>query len=119
MDKVKLVEGLMLKTELPVFGVGDTVKVLVRIPEGDKVRMHPFEGTVIEKRGEGVSMTFTVRKVTYGEGVERTFPMHAPTIESIEVLKKGKVKRARLYYLRDKVGKATKIEERKEPGKSQ
>ncbi|HAJ56960.1 MAG TPA: 50S ribosomal protein L19 [Candidatus Omnitrophica bacterium] len=114
MDKVKLVEGLMLKRELPLFGVGDTVKVLVKIPEGDKVRMHPFEGTVIEKRGEGISMTFTVRKVTYGEGVERTFPLHAPTIESIEILKRGKVKRARLYYLRDKVGKAAKIEERKE-----
>ncbi|MBI5873904.1 MAG: 50S ribosomal protein L19 [Candidatus Omnitrophica bacterium] len=113
MDKIKLVEGLMLKKELPVFGVGDTVKVLVKIPEGDKVRIHPFEGTVIEKRGEGVSSTFTVRKVTYGEGVERTFPMHAPSIDSIEVMKKGKVKRARLYYLRGRIGRATKIEERK------
>jgi large subunit ribosomal protein L19 len=113
MDKIKLVEGLMLKKELPVFGVGDTVKVLVKIPEGDKVRIHPFEGTVIEKRGEGVSSTFTVRKVTYGEGVERTFPMHAPSIDSIEVMKKGKVKRARLYYLRNRIGRAAKIEERK------
>lgn len=113
MDKVKLVEGLFLKKDIPVFGVGDTVKVLVKIPEGDKVRIHPFEGTVIERRGEGISATFTVRKITYGEGVERTFPVHAPTIETIEVLKKGKVKRARLYYLRNRVGRAAKIEEDK------
>jgi large subunit ribosomal protein L19 len=113
MDKIKLVEGLLLKTNIPQFGVGDTVKVLVKIPEGDKFRIHPFEGTVIEKRGEGISSTFTVRKVSYGEGVERTFPFHTPMIESIEVTKKGKVKRARLYYLRNRVGKATKIEESK------
>ncbi len=113
MDKIKLVEGFFLKKELPAFSVGDTVKVLIKIPEGDKVRIHPFEGTVIEKRGQGMSATFTVRKVSYGEGVERTFPVHSPSIESIEVLKKGKVKKARLYYLRKKIGKATKIEEKK------
>jgi large subunit ribosomal protein L19 len=113
MDKIKLIEGLLLKTNLPQFGVGDTVKVLVKIPEGDKFRIHPFEGTVIEKRGEGISSTFTVRKVSYGEGVERTFPFHTPMIESSEVTKKGKVKRARLYYLRGRVGKAAKIEEEK------
>jgi len=113
MDKMKLVESLLIKKDLPLFGVGDTIKVLVKIPEGDKVRIHPFEGMVIEKRGEGASMTFTVRKVSYGEGVERTFPIHSPNIEAIEVLKKGKVKRARLYYLRSRVGKAAKIEERK------
>ncbi len=117
MDKIKLVEGLMLKQDLPVFGVGDTVKVLVKIPEGDKVRIHPFEGMVIEKRGQGISSTFTVRKVSYGEGVERTFPLHTPSIDSIKVLKRGKVKRARLYYLRDRVGKAAKIEEIHETGK--
>jgi len=116
MDKIKLVEGLLLRKDLPVFGVGDTVKVLVKIPEGDKVRIHPFEGMVIETRGEGISATFTVRKVSYGEGVERVFPFHSPGIDSIEVLKKGKVKRARLYYLRNRIGKGTKIEERKTPG---
>jgi len=116
MDKIKLIEGLLLRKDLPVFGVGDTVKVLVKIPEGDKVRIHPFEGTVIETRGDGISATFTVRKVSYGEGVERVFPFHSPGIDSIEILKRGKVKRARLYYLRDRIGKGTKIEERKAPG---
>ncbi|MFH0877824.1 MAG: 50S ribosomal protein L19 [Candidatus Omnitrophota bacterium] len=113
MDKIKLVEGLLLKKDMPGFGVGDTVKVLVKIPEADKIRLHPFEGTVIEKRGIGISSSFTVRKVSYGEGVERTFPVHSPSIESIEVLRKGKVKRAKLYYLRNRTGKAAKIEEDK------
>ena len=113
MDKIKLVESFFLKKTMPSFAVGDTVKVLVKILEGDKVRMHPFEGVVIEKRGEGASSSFTVRKVSYGEGVERTFPLYSPNIENLEVLKKGKVKRARLYYLRKKIGKATKIEEEK------
>ncbi len=113
MDKIKLVEGLLLKTNIPQFSVGDTVRVLVKIPEGDKFRIHPFEGTVIERRGEGISATFTVRKVSYGEGVERTFPFHTPMIEAIEVAKKGKVKRARLYYLRNRIGRGTKIEEQK------
>ncbi len=103
----------MFRKDLPVFGVGDTIKVLVKIPEGDKVRIHPFEGVVIETRGEGISATFTVRKVSYGEGVERVFPFHSPGIDSIEVLKRGKVKKARLYYLRGRVGKGAKIEERK------
>jgi large subunit ribosomal protein L19 len=111
MDKIKLVEGLMERKDLPAFGVGDTLRVLIKIPEGDKVRIHPFEGTVIERRGTGLSASFTLRKVSFGEGVERTFPVHAPSIERIEVKKKGKVKRARLYYLRRKVGKATKIAE--------
>ena len=113
MDKMKLVEGILLRKDLPAFGVGDTLKVLVKIPEGDKVRIHPFEGMVIERRGEGMSATFTVRKVTFGEGVERTFPLQSPAIEKIEVKKRGKVKRARLYYLRHKIGKGTKIKEEK------
>lgn len=111
MDKIKLIEGLFLKKDVPEFHVGDMVRVLVKIPEAEKVRLHPFEGTVIEKRGKGSSETFTVRKVSYGEGVERTFPLHSPSVESIEVLKRGKVRRARLYYLRQRVGKAAKIEE--------
>ena len=113
MDKIRLIEGALLRKDLSLFNVGDSIKVLVKIPEGDKFRIHPFEGTVIEKRGEGVSATFTVRKVSYGEGVERTFPMHTRLVESIEVVKKGKVKRARLYYLRHRVGKATKVAEEK------
>jgi large subunit ribosomal protein L19 len=114
MDKIKLFEGLLLKKDLPVFSVGDTVRVLVKIPEGDKFRIHHFEGVVIEKRGQGISTTFTVRKISYGEGVERTFSIHAPGIEAIEVLKKGKFKRARLYYLRGLRGRAAKIEEEKQ-----
>lgn len=111
MDKIKLVEGSFLKKDLPVFSVGDTVRVDVKIAEGDKFRLHHFEGVVIERRGKGVSSTFTARKFSYGEGVERTFPIHSPSIENIKVLKKGKVKRARLYYLRGRVGKAAKIKE--------
>lgn len=113
MDKIKLVGGLSEKQGLPAFRVGDTLKVFVKIPEGDKFRIHVFEGAVIEKRGEGMSSTFTLRKISYGEGIERTFPLHSPTIDSVEVVKRGNVKRARLYYLRDRVGKATKIEEGK------
>lgn len=113
MDKIKLVEGSFLKKDLPIFSVGDTVRVDVKIPEGDKFRLHHFEGVVIERRGSGISSTFTARKFSYGEGVERTFQLHSPSIETIEVLKKGKVRRARLYYLRDKVGKAAKVKEDK------
>lgn len=114
MDKIKLVENLFARKEnIPDFSVGDTVKVLVKIAEGDKFRIHPFEGTVIERRGEGLAASFTVRKMSYGEGIERTFPAHSSTIEGIELVKKGKVKRARLYYLRGRVGKAAKIEEQK------
>jgi large subunit ribosomal protein L19 len=113
MDKIKLIEEQYTKRELPKFGVGDTVKVLTKIPEGpDKIRLHPFEGVVISRSGSGVRQTFTVRKVSYGEGIERVFPLYSPVIERIEVLRSGKVKRAKLYYLRSKVGKrATKIEE--------
>ena len=112
MDKLKFIEQEYTKKELPKFNVGDTVKVLVKIPEGpDKIRLHPFEGVVIAKQGSGVRESFTVRKVSYGEGIERVFPLYSPSIERIEVLKQGKVKRAKLYYLRTKLGKhATKIE---------
>lgn len=110
MNKMKLIESEYLKKEAPAFNIGDTVKVMVKIPEADKVRLHPFEGVVIAKRGSGVKENFTVRRVSYGEGIERVFPVHSPSIERIEVLRSGKVKRAKLYYLRGKIGKrATKI----------
>jgi large subunit ribosomal protein L19 len=113
MDKIKLIEKEYSKKEMPKFDVGDTIRVMTKIPEGpDKVRLHPFEGVVISKEGSGVNQKFTVRKVSYGEGIERVFPLFSPAIERIELVKTGKVKRAKLYYLRAKVGKrATKIEE--------
>jgi large subunit ribosomal protein L19 len=117
MDKMKLVEqGYAKKENIPHFGVGDTVKVLVKLPEGpDKVRLHPFEGVVIAKKGQGTGEVFTVRKVSYGEGIERVFPICSPSIERIEVVRSGKVKRAKLYYLRSKIGKrATKIDTQEE-----
>lgn len=116
MDKMKLIEAEYTKKEMPKFNVGDTVKVLVKIPEApDKVRLHPFEGVVIAKKGTGIKENFTVRKVSYGEGIERVFPLYSPSIERIEVIRSGKVKRAKLYYLRAKVGKrATKIESQEE-----
>jgi len=115
MDKIKMIEAAYAQKEMPKFNVGDTVKVMVKIPEGDdKVRLHPFEGVVISKSGSGVNTSFTVRRVSYGEGIERVFPLFTPSIERIEVLRSGKVKRAKLYYLRTKVGKhATKIESAK------
>ena len=109
MDKIKIMEGVLDK-KMPAFNIGDTVKIMTKIPEGDKVRLHPFEGTVIAKRGSGAHTTFTVRKVSFGEGIERVFPLYSPAIESIKVAHSGKVKRAKLYYLRAKVGKETKIE---------
>ncbi len=116
MDKMKLIEQEYTKKEMPEFNVGDTIKVMVKIPEGpDKVRLHPFEGVVIAKQGSGVRRSFTVRKVSYGEGIERVFPLYSPSIDRIEVLRSGKVRRAKLYYLRGKIGKqATKIESREE-----
>jgi large subunit ribosomal protein L19 len=115
MEKIKIVESRFAKKELPKFNVGDTVKVLTRLAEEkgkdkDKVRLHPFEGVVIAKSVSGINADFTVRKVSYGEGIERVFPLHSPSIERIEVVRTGKVKRAKLYYLRGKIGKrATKI----------
>ena len=111
MDKMKMIETEYLKKDATAFHIGDTIRVMVKIPEGDKVRLHPFEGIVIAKKGSGIKENFTVRKVSYGEGIERVFPLHSPSIERIEVLRSGKVKRAKLYYLRGKIGKrATKIE---------
>jgi large subunit ribosomal protein L19 len=111
MDKIKLIEQEYTKKEYPKFGVGDTVKVMTKIPEGDKVRLHPFEGIVISVKGRGTNSNFTVRKVSSGEGVERVFVLYSPNIERIEVIKRGKVQRAKLYYLRARIGKsATKID---------
>lgn len=109
-----MIEAEFCKKEMPKFNVGDTVRVLTKIPEGpDKVRLHPFEGVVIAKQGSGARTNFTVRKVSYGEGIERIFPLYSPSIERIELIRSGKVKKAKLFYLRKKVGKrATKIEEK-------
>lgn len=116
MDKIRLIESELTKKEIPLINVGDTIKVIVRINEGtDKVRLHPFEGVVIAKRGSGARTNLAVRRVSYGEGIERVFPLYSPTIDHIEVIRSGKVRRAKLYYLRGKVGKrATKIETQEE-----
>ena len=104
-----------LKGQAPQFGPGDQVRVWYKIQEKDRVRVAPFEGLVIRRKGAGISETFTVRRMTYGEGVEREFPIHAPVLDRVEVLRRGKVKRARLYYLRTKVGK-TRISAADAPG---
>ncbi len=116
MDKLKMIDAQFVKKEMPAINVGDTVKVLTKIAEGaDKFRLHPFEGVIIAKSGSGMKLNFTVRKVSFGEGIERVFLLYSPAIERIEVLRLGKVKRAKLYYLRGKVGKhATKIENKEE-----
>lgn len=109
---VKLIEAAHLKKDIPKFNVGDTVDVLVKIVEEGKTRAQSFEGVVIARKGSGISETFTVRKISYGEGVERVLPLHSPSIEKIIVVKKGYVKRAKLYYLKKKIGKETKVEEK-------
>ncbi len=112
MDKIQAFASEQLKTELPKFGIGDGVKVYIKITEGEKTRTQMFEGTVIAKHGGGISETFTVRRVSYGVGVEKTFPLHSPNVEKIVVFREGKVRRAKLYYLRDRVGKAAKVKEK-------
>ena len=114
MDKMKLIEAGSLRKDLPKINVGDTVKIMIKIPEGpDKIRLHPFEGVVISIEGTGIRENFTIRKVSFGEGIERVFPLNSPNIDSIQVLRSGKVRSAKLYYLRGKIGKrATKIEEK-------
>ncbi len=110
--KIRLVEKDHMKKELPVFDVGDTVRVSISVKEGDKARSQIFEGIVIAKKGGAIAKNFTVRKMVFGEGVEKVFFLHRPTLEKIEVVKKGRTRRAKLYYLRKKVGKSTKIEEK-------
>ena len=112
MDKVQAFVSEQLKTEVPQFGIGDTVKVYVRITEGEKQRIQLFEGTVIARHGGGISETFTVRRVAYGCGVEKTFPLHSPNVDRLEVVREAKVRRAKLYYLRGRVGKAAKVKEK-------
>ncbi len=111
MQKLDAVDAASLRTDLPAFRAGDTVKVHVKVIEGSRSRIQIFQGVVLARRGHGVSETFTVRKVSFGVGVERTFPLHAPTIDKIEVVTKGDVRRAKLYYLRERHGKAAKIKE--------
>ncbi len=100
-----------LKTEIPELNVGDTVRVSVRIKEGDRERIQVFEGTIIARRGGGISESFTVRRISYGVGVERVFPVHSPNVEKVEIVRRGRVRRSRLYYLRGRVGKAAKVKE--------
>lgn len=111
MDALKQISNSSLKSEAPVINVGDTVKVHVRITEGDKSRIQVFEGTVIAKKHGGIHETFAVRRVAHGCGIERVFPVHSPVVEKVEVVRSGKVRRAKLYYLRDRVGKAAKVKE--------
>ena len=109
MDLIKAFTNEQLKTEVPKFNIGDTVRVENKIKEGTRERIQMFEGTVIAKHGGGISETFTVRRITYGCGVEKTFPLHSPNVAGITVVRAGKVRRAKLYYLRDRVGKASKV----------
>lgn len=111
MDALKLIAADSVKKEVPDFRVGDTVRVSVNIREGDRERIQMFEGTVIAKKSSGVAETFTVRRVAYGVGVERVFPLHCPNVKDVKVVRRGKVRRAKLYYLRNRVGKAAKVKE--------
>ena len=112
MDALKLISQSSMKADKPEIQVGDYVKVSVKIREGDKERIQMFEGTVIDMKHGGISETFTVRRVAYGCGVERVFPVHSPNVVAVDVVRHGKVRRAKLYYLRDRVGKAARIREK-------
>jgi len=111
MDLIKELESQQLKKEMPVINVGDTVRVHVKIKEGSRERIQVFEGTVIAKKHGGINETITVRRISYGVGCEKVFPVHSPTIVSVETVRRGKVRRAKLYYLRDRVGKRAKVKE--------
>jgi len=114
MKATDLIDNESLRTDVPDFAPGDEVKVHVRVVEGNKERVQVFQGNVIARQGGGLQETYTVRKLSYGVGVERTFPLHTPTVTKIEVVKRGDVRRAKLYYLRDRVGKAAKIREKRD-----
>ena len=108
---IRSIEKAQLRTDLPKFNIGDTIRVFVKVVEGSRERLQAFEGTVMAKRNGSIRETFTVRRVSYGIGVERTFPVHSPRLGSITVIRRGRVRRAKLYYLRDRVGKAAKVKE--------
>ena len=114
MNTLDQIESAQLRDDIPKFSAGDTVRVDVRVIEGGRERTQAFEGVVIARKGGGIRETFTVRKISFGVGVERIFPVHAPIIQKIEVLRRGDVRRAKLYYLRDRVGKATRIKEKRD-----
>ena len=111
MNLIEAFTNEQLKSELPLVRIGDTIRVHNRIKEGNRERIQMFEGTVIAKHGGGISETFTVRRISYGVGVEKTFPIHSPNVVKVDVIRVGKVRRAKLYYLRDRVGKASKVKE--------
>ena len=113
MDLIKMLEDEQLRSDLPIFNVGDTVQVHYKVIEGTRERIQLYEGTVIKIQGGGARKTFTARRISYGVGVERTFPIHSPRIEKLVVIRKGKVRRAKLYYLRDRQGKAAKVKEKR------
>jgi large subunit ribosomal protein L19 len=113
MDAIRLVDAAQLKKDRGGFGPGDTVRVHVKVVEGEKERTQVFEGIVIRKRGEGLRASFTVRRISYGVGVERTFPLHSPRIEKVEVVRKSRVRRSKLYYLRGLAGKAARLKEKR------
>ena len=117
-NKIKAIEEKFLKKSFPDFNVGDTVKMKIKVAEADKVRLHPFEGTVISKNSRGLRSSFTVRKISFGEGVERIFPLYSPVIESLKVIAKGSVHRSKLYYLRGRTGKAARIKKEQVPSSS-
>ena len=112
MDVLRAITAEQIRTDLPPLNVGDTVRVSLKVKEGNRERIQVFEGTIIKKQHGGISETFTVRRVSYGVGVERTFPVNSPKIEKIEITRRGKVRRAKLYYLRKRVGKSAKVKER-------
>ncbi len=116
-NKVDVVEQAYLRDDFPDFRPGDTVRVHVRVVEGNRARTQIFEGVVLRRQGGGLRESFTVRKVSFGVGVERTFPVHTPSIDRIEVTRRGKVRRAKLYYLRERVGKKARIKEKREPAR--
>ena len=111
MDALKLIAQDSMKAEVPNIEIGDTIKIDVNIREGERERIQVFEGTVIARKGSGVSETFTVRRVSYGVGVERVFPIHSPNVKGVKLVRKGHVRRAKLYYLRDRIGKRAKVKE--------
>ena len=114
MQPTDLVDHQSLRDDVPDFGAGDTIKVHVRVVEGNRKRIQLFEGVVIKRQGSGIRETFTVRKLSFGVGVERTFPLHSPIIDRIEVVTRGDVRRAKLYYLRDRIGKRAKVKEKRD-----